>query len=99
MPKIQPKHLGLGQWEGNPEDWKPKTPVSAESKRYIEKRNKLIPYAVAHADRKAGNPCPVGLTHEQLGIKWNQAFLGKMNELAEKVGLKRRDALEAPKVI
>jgi hypothetical protein len=55
--------------------------------KFINARNKLIPVAENHADKTAGAKPPKGTTHDDWADKWNQAYHGKMTELAGKMGL------------
>jgi lysophospholipase L1-like esterase len=58
---------------------------------YIEKRNALIPEALAHADVVAGEePKSTGTDHFNWSATWNTAFHTKMNDLAaERLGVPR----------
>jgi hypothetical protein len=59
----------------------PQVLVSKASYKYQEERNKLIPYAEAHADRISGKK-PKDLTFmDDWNAKWNRAFFGEMDRL------------------
>lgn len=57
---------------------------------YIEKRNKLVPEAVAHANEMCGSKPQKGLTKKEREIwanEWNCIYHAKMNDFAKAEGL------------
>lgn len=52
---------------------------------YEQERNKLIPDAERFANQTIGKT-PKG-NRDEWTIKWNKAFLGKMDQLAKETGL------------
>lgn len=57
---------------------------------YIEKRNKLVPQAVEHANKMCGSQHDNDMTKKEREIwahEWNRSYHTKMNELAKAEGL------------
>ena len=52
-------------------------------KKYVEARNKLIPFAEKYANKVAGKTPSGGVKKEEWAFLWNSTFLKEMDRLAK----------------